>query len=162
MKIKFSGHFALVAALAIMTLGFLSPTLNAQTKNVNETKMDAGYMIDLKVLPAESFQGPKEQMTRESGAKAVLENSPERPNHHMVVFVRKNGKPLENARVTIRYRELSPRMESWTTLPEARMYATMDGLKSTHYGNNVRLAPGKYEARVIVNGSAPATFRFSL
>jgi hypothetical protein len=33
---------------------------------------------------------------------------------------------------------------------------------TTHYGNNVRLEPGSYEARVTVNGSAPATFQFSL
>lgn len=170
MKMKILGCSPLAAALAITALVLLPPSSNAQTKpvhqaktkTVNEVKMDDGYKVDLKVLPAESFKGAKEQMTRDGGAKAVLENGPDHPNHHMVVFVKKNGKPVENARVSIRYRELSPKKGSWTTLPDAKMYATVDGVKSTHYGNNVRLAPGKYEARVIVNGSAPETFHFSL
>lgn len=162
MKMKTSGHFTLAAALAIMALCVLPPSVNAQTKPVNEVKRDANYIVDLKVLPAESFRGAKEQMTRESGAKAVLENGHDHPNHHMVVFIKKAGRPVENAKVSIRYRELSPKMGKWKTLPDARMYATVDGIKSTHYGNNVHLAPGKYEARVTVNGGAPVTFRFSL
>lgn len=162
MNVKIARHFPIAAALAVMAFGFLAPSVNAQTKVVNEVKRDDGYVIDLKVLPAESFEGSHKEMTRDGGAKAVLENGPQHPNHHMVVFVRKNGKPVENAHVSITYRQLSPKMGSWKTLPDARMYATMDGLKSTHYGNNVRLGPGKYEARVTVNGSAPETFRFSL
>jgi hypothetical protein len=42
------------------------------------------------------------------------------------------------------------------------MHVTGHGLATTHYGNNVRLGPGKYEARVTVNGQGPANFRFSL
>jgi hypothetical protein len=37
-----------------------------------------------------------------------------------------------------------------------------EGMNTTHYGNNVKLAPGTYEALVTVNGQGPAIFHFSL
>ena len=50
----------------------------------------------------------------------------------------------------------------WTSLPVARMHVSGKGLETTHYGNNVWLAEGKYEARVTVNNNPSAVFQFSL
>jgi uncharacterized protein involved in high-affinity Fe2+ transport len=51
---------------------------------------------------------------------------------------------------------------AWIDLPVVRMHVKGMGLDSTHYGNNVNLAPGKYKVRVTVNGETPVTFQFSL
>jgi hypothetical protein len=53
-------------------------------------------------------------------------------------------------------------MGAWTKLPVVRMHMTGKGLKSTHYGNNLKLDAGGYEVRVTVDGSGPAIFRISL
>jgi uncharacterized protein involved in high-affinity Fe2+ transport len=42
------------------------------------------------------------------------------------------------------------------------MHVAGKGTDTTHYGNNLRMEPGSYEARVTVNGSAHARFRFTL
>lgn len=161
MKMKTVVPAPLAAAL-IFGFGVLFAPIAAHAQAVSKTAMAGSYTLNLKVLPAESFTGPKPAMTRDSGAKPNLVNGPEHPNHHMVVFVRKGGKPVENAKVSIRYRELSPKMGVWTTLPVVRMHVTGHGLGTTHYGNNVMLSPGEYEARVAVNGSQPVKFSFSL
>jgi uncharacterized protein involved in high-affinity Fe2+ transport len=69
---------------------------------------------------------------------------------------------VEDAEVAISYRRLSSKMGEWTRLPVVRMHLAGKSLDSTHYGNNVKLDPGSYEARVIVNGKGPAVFLFSL
>jgi len=82
------------------------------------------------------------------------------PNHHLVVFIKKDGKPVEDAQVAMAYRE-SGRKE-WRELPVARMHVAGKGAETTHYGNNVYLAPGKYEVRVTVARVTSATFHISL
>lgn len=134
----------------------------AQAQSVSKTAMAGAYSVALKVLPAESFRGPHAEMVRDAGAKPDLLLSPVRPNHHLVAFVREGGKPVEKADVVIRYHELSPKQGGWIQLPVVRMHVAGKGLATTHYGNNLSLAPGKYEAMVVVNGGAPAIFRFTL
>ena len=89
-------------------------------------------------------------------------------HHHLVAFVKQDGKPVEDATVTISYREVASgkgnmgKSGDWTQLEVVRMHAAGKGLASTHYGNNVHLASGTYDVRVSVNGSAPASFEVSL
>lgn len=161
MKNTLPTQFSLVAAL-ILALGALLAPLAVQAQSINQTAKAGAYSVNLKVLPAESFSGPSAAMVRDGGAQANLLNGPEHPNHHMVAFIQESGKAVENATVTITYREASPSTGSWTTLPVVRMHVADQGLATTHYGNNLMLAPGNYEVRVTVNGSAPATFQFSL
>ncbi len=134
----------------------------APAQTVSQTAKVGASTVTLKVLPAESFSGPMVMMIRDSGAEPVQLNGPADPNHHMVVFVKKNGEPVEDAEVNIRYRQVSPRMGAWTELPVVRMHMAGKDLKSTHYGNNVKLDAGGYEVRVTVDGSVPAIFRFRL
>jgi len=138
------------------------PASAAQSQAISETATAGVYSITLKVLPAESFSAPKAAMVRDGGAEPNLLNGPAHPNHHLVAFVTKGGKPVEDARVQISYRRLAPGTGAWTELPVVRMHAAGQGLETTHYGNNVRLSPGSYEVRVTVDGSGPATIRFSL
>ncbi|MGH9511317.1 MAG: hypothetical protein ACRD2U_04185 [Terriglobales bacterium] len=134
----------------------------AWAQNVSETGKAGKYLVTLKVLPAESFEGSHAEMARDGGAMANTEGGEAAPNHHLVVFVKENDKPVEDAKVDIGYRQLSPEKGKWMSLPVARMHVAGKGMGTTHYGNNVKLAPGTYEARVTVNGERPATFHFSL
>ncbi len=124
--------------------------------------MTGVYSVTLKVMPAESFSGPNAEMIRDAGARPNQLDGPTQPNRHLVAFVKESGKPVKKAMVSISYRELSPKRGDWMSLPVVRMHVAGKGLETTHYGNNVKLEPGKYEARVTVNGSEPATFHFSL
>lgn len=155
-------RFVLTAAL-IVAFGelYVAGAATTQTQNrsqnvsktVSKTVMDGAYSVTLKVLPAEYFKGPKQTMVRESGAAPVAVKGPERPNHHLVVFVKDNGKPVENAKVTIDYRKMSPKETNWTAVATTRMDVKGVGVSSTHYGNNVKLNPGSYQARIDVNGN---------
>ena len=143
-------------------LSVLLAPVAAQAKNISKTVKAGGYSITLKVLPAESFTGPHSEMTRDGGAEPNDLNGPEHPNHHLVAFVKENGKPVEDATVSISYREVAPEKGAWVSLPVVRMHVTGKGLETTHYGNNVKLVPGKYAVRVTVNDSQPAVFHFAL
>ena len=146
-------------ASVVFTLGVIVPAC-AQAQNVSKTETAGKYSITLKVLPAESFSGPKAEMVRDGGAKAVELNSPEQPNHHLVAFLRENNKPVEKAKVEISYREGSS--GKWTKLPVVQMHEAGKGLDTTHFGNNVKMPPGNYEVQVTVNGGAPAMFQITL
>lgn len=158
-QIRFYPSFAAGLTLA---LGALLVTGAALAQTISQTAKAGDYSVTLKVLPAESFSGPKAEMVQDGGASPNMLNGPMHPNHHLVAFVEKSGAPVENATVEISYRLTSSNMGAWTTLPVVRMHVAGQDLKTTHYGNNVRFDPGDYEVRVTVNGSGPATFRFSL
>lgn len=154
--------FKLSLAAWTCAVGILLMPLAAQAQKISKTARTGGYSITLKVLPAESFGGPNAEMARDGGAEPNDINGPEHPNHHLVVFVKENGRPVDSAKVFISYRKMSSRNGEWMSLPVVRMHVAGKGLRTTHYGNNVKLTPGKYEARVVVNGGQPALFHFSL
>ncbi|GET22842.1 hypothetical protein JCM18694_30880 [Prolixibacter denitrificans] len=116
----------------------------------------------MKVLPAETFEGAGAEMKWDGGASAVTMNSAPKPNHHLVAFLKEGGKPVENASVMISYRELSPEKSDWTSLPVCRMHVAGKGMDTAHFGNNLWLAKGEYEARVTVNKNPAVTFHFEL
>jgi hypothetical protein len=152
----------LLSAALTCTLSVLLGPVAAQAKNISKTAQAGTYSITLNVLPAESFTGPHPEMTRDGGAEPNEVGGPEHPNHHLVAFVKQNGKPVENAEVSISYCEVSQQKEAWMSLPVVRMHVTGKGLETTHYGNNVKLDPGRYAVRVTVNASQPAVFHFFL
>lgn len=154
-------YMFLVTSLILALCGIAAPSF-ASTTNISQTAAAGPYSLNLKVLPAESFRGSHVEMTRDAGAEPSFVDGPEHPNHHLVVFVKKDGVPVEDASVTISYKRVSPRTSKWGKLPVVRMHVTGKGLATTHYGNNVNLAPGNYEVRVTVDGKGPATFRFPL
>lgn len=147
--------------LAISIVGFLIPPISgAQT--VTKTEEAGPVSVTLKVLPAESFKGPKAAMMRDGGAEPMLLSHSPRPNHHMVVFIKREMKPVERARVMILYRQYAPNTGKWTLLPVVRMHVAGKGLATTHFGNNVRLMPGDYEVIVVVDHNPPADFHIKL
>lgn len=152
---------SLVLALALASAALLLPSA-AQAQKISETAAAGPYSITLKVLPAESFSGADAEMVRDGGAQPNLLSGPMHPNHHMVVFLTEKGAPLADAQVTILYRRITATMGAWTSLPVVRMHMAGMSMGSTHFGNNLHLAPGKYEVHVTVNGNGPATFHFSL
>lgn len=154
--------YALFAVALTFALGVMLLPGVAQAKAISKKAKVGAYSLNLKVLPAEAFTGPNAPMVRDAGAQPNTLNGPENPNHHMVVFVKEKGKPVEKATVVISYRQLSPKRSTWTELPVVRMHVAGKSLATTHYGNNVKLSPGKYEVHVTVNGSATATFHFNL
>lgn len=148
---------SLYVGMAAASVGLVL-TLGAAAWAVSDSKPAGAYELTLKVLPAETFEGPQAKMAWDGGAEAVKVDGPEKPNHHLVVFVKKGKTPVEDAKVEIAYRPAGEKDAGWTRLPVARMHERGAGPKTTHYGNNVRLAPGPYEVRVTVNGGAPTEF----
>lgn len=162
MKIQTRPHTSITVALVFALATFVFPIL-ARAQVVSQTAKAGVYSVTLKVLPAESFRGPKAEMVRESGADPVFLDSPSHPNHHMVVFLEKDGKPVENAKVQISYHAESTQAASaWMNLPVVRMRVAGKSAATTHFGNNLKLAPGGYAVRVWVDGQGPATFHFRL
>ncbi len=129
---------------------------------ISVTQSTKHYSVTLKVLPAESFTGPKAEMVRDGGAKAVTLKASDPPNKHMVVFIKKQGKAVENAKVQISYARQTTGMLRWKALPIARMHVANKGSATTHFGNNVKLAPGKYEVSVTVNGERAPVFHITV
>ena len=161
MRTKARSYASMGAALAL-GLGLAAVSAAARTPAISETRMAGAYSVDLKVLPAESFTGPKAEMVRDAGAAPETVRGPEHPNHHLVAFVKKDGRPVERADVEIRYRVASSRPGGWSSLPVVRMHVAGKGLGTTHYGNNVDLPAGTYQVRVTVDGAGPASFRISV
>jgi hypothetical protein len=164
-------RLSFVAALAVAFAVLLVPHF-AQAQVVSKTATAGPYSVNLKVLPAEGFMGSMAPMQREGGAMPEAVNGPMHPNHHMVVFIKKDGKPVEHARVKIWYRMAMggmmgksmgdmKGMDKWMTLPVTRMEVRGKGPGTTHFGNNVHLMNGSYEVKVNVNGKT-AMFHFKL
>jgi hypothetical protein len=147
--------------LALASLALLVPR-TARAQAVSEEATTGPYSLTLKVLPAESFTGPGAEMARDGGAVAATLHGTLHPNHHLVVFIKKDGKPVEEATVTITYRKAGQKGPDWTMLPVTRMHVKGKGAETTHFGNNLYLAPGSYDARVMVDGSSPAEFHFKV
>lgn len=159
---------ALTFALGILLVPGVARAQHAQ--NVSETHSVGDYSVTLKVLPAEHFTGTNAEMVKDSGAAPKRVGGPDQPNHHLVVFIKKDGKPVEHARVSIdiqnaathQFQDNMGKMVPWAHLGVVRMHVAGQGPSTTHYGNNVNLAPGTYDVRVTVNGSAPVEFQFSV
>jgi hypothetical protein len=124
--------------------------------------MNAGsYKLVLNVLPAEPFVNPATHptagMVTIGGATPVQPGSATHPNHHLVVHVyRADGSAVTGAHVTMTVTGSSGRV---LHVPVVEMQVAGKGAPSTHYGNNLTLAPGSYTVVVTVGGSASATFK---
>ena len=149
-------------SLVTVSLGFFFSVNVAKAQVVSKTKMTGKVSVTMKVLPAETYEGAGAEMKWDGGASAVLMNSASKPNHHLVAFLKEGGKPVEKASVLISYRELSPKKGNWITLPVCRMHVAGKGLDTTHFGNNLWLVKGEYEARVTVNKNPPVLFSFEM
>jgi hypothetical protein len=140
--------------------GMMSPSAGAMTQ------VAGPYRLQLVVLAAEPFFTPQqvaqghvaEGMVVIGGAAPVPPDAVSHPNHHLVVHVydRATGKALSGAHVSMTV--ASAAGGSPSAVPIVEMQAVGKGVDSTHYGNNVTLAPGTYDVTVTVNGNAPATF----
>lgn len=151
----------LILSSVLLVAGIVASNA-AEAKNISKTEKAGAVRITLDILPAEAFKGPHASMVRSGGAMPmVLSHSPQ-PNHHMVVFLKRNGKPVKQANVTILYKESAPHKGKWTLLPVVRMHVAGKGQATTHFGNNVNLTPGDYEVIVVVNHNEPADFHIKL
>ncbi len=147
------------SAVLAATLLLLLPVTRAQ--NLTQHAKVGPFAITLKVLPAEAFRGPHATMVSAGGRQPYYLNRHPRPNRHLVVFIKEHGRPVIAAtRVQLRYRQLSPRRHPWVRVPVVQMYVSGKGRQTTHYGNNVRLAPGRYAVQVSVDRTYPAVFHF--
>ena len=142
-----------LSVLAVLALGVTVAFASSKTGTVSRTEMDGPFVVTLKVLPAESFSGKTAEMTWDGGAPSVKLSADPRPNHHMVVFVDRDSKPVEYATVEMRYRRAQAKDTAWKPLPVARMHESGKGMDTTHFGNNVKLDPGRYDVQVTVDGS---------
>lgn len=78
------------------------------------------------------------------------------PNHHLVahIFRRRTGAVVTDARVTMSFVPVDAKGRPTgapTDVPVVVMQAVGAGPTSTHYGNNVTMAPGRYNVVVNVN-----------
>lgn len=132
------------------------------------THHKGGYSITLKLLPAEHWtkngaDTPSGQLQWLGGAKAVKLDNQIQPNHHLAVFLQKDGHPVEKANVQIRYKgpevkQTNWEQEHWTVAPVARLDVAGKGGASTYYGNNVFLKSGVYLVDVTINHSVESRF----
>ncbi|MGC9157759.1 MAG: hypothetical protein ACP5FH_02120, partial [Terracidiphilus sp.] len=76
-RIRGGRWFAMAFLFALGTL-FLTAAAPAQI--INQTAKSGALILNLKVLPAESFNGPKAMMTRDGGADPIHLNDPVKPN----------------------------------------------------------------------------------
>lgn len=162
---------ALIAGLAFV---FLVP-LAAQAKDIKLTHTAGKYRFELNVLNAEPFApaagappptgmaaatpGTSRggMMVAKGGAAPVPLDAPSHPNHHLIVHVvdKASGKPLTDATVTITVTPVDKYgldVGATKQVPVVVMEASGMGAASTHYGNNVTLAPGSYRVEVTANG----------
>ena len=133
------------------------------------SQMAGSYRVVLGFLPAEPFY-TAEQVQQEhvtdgmmivGGATPVPPNAASRPNHHLVFHIfDAAGNAVRGAHVTIAYAPTAGDATGTnvTQVPVVEMQAVGKGPESTHYGNNVTLAPGTYNVMVTVNDSSSTTF----
>jgi hypothetical protein len=153
-------RFFSLTSICLLVLGAAGIGYAAPPKTISRTGDAGPYSITLKVLPAESFEGPSAEMAWDAGANPVLLGAPSAPDHHVVAFIERDGVPVKDADVAIAV-ERKGSASGWQPLPVARMHVAGKGASTTHFGNNVKLEPGDYEARVTVNGKSSATFEFT-
>lgn len=162
--------FLMPVLTAVAALCLVSTTAAFAKANNNMTQTVSGYTIALKVLPAEPFVSVADakksanagEMVNGGDADPVAKDSPEAPNHHIVVFIKKDGKPVEDADVAISYKNKNGSGSKMTSEPVTRMWVAGKGKKTTHYGNNVKLDSGEYQVQVVVNDNAKANFDISV
>lgn len=151
-----------IGCLLGLTVCLLLVPSMARAESVSQTKIVDGCTVTLRVLPPESYDGPHSAMISAGGAAPYALDSAIKPTHHMVVFLSKDGKPIEQAHVQIGYRlESESGHSSWHWMQVNRMYARGAGAASMHFGNNLVLAAGKYEVMVKANGKR-AIFHITL
>lgn len=152
--------------IAIICLLAASTVLAASGQN-SMTRQSGPYTLNLNLLPAEPFVAPSKAndpahagaMVTGSGAPPVRRNGPAHPNYHLVVFISKKGQPVEQAKVSMRYRRQNGK--HWHTLPVTQMWVAGKGRGTMHFGNNVHLAPGQYQVQVSVNDRPQVTFHLN-
>jgi hypothetical protein len=150
-----------LASTVLLVLGAAGIAHAVGQHAISKTQQAGPYSVTLKVLPPESFMGSTAEMAWDGAAKPVTLGAPANPNHHLVAFIEREEKPIENADVAIVY-ERKGSASGWQTLPVARMHVADKGPSTTHFGNNVKLEPGDYQARVTVNGKDSTTFEFTI
>jgi hypothetical protein len=164
---------AAVAGGVILAAPMAAPSVaQAKSDATSITHHKAGYTITLKLLPAEPWtkdgaSTPSGEMQYLSGADPVKLNNAIQPNHHLVVFLRKGGHPVEHADVRIRYKGPGVKHTNWTKErwidePVVRMDVSGVGAKTTHYGNNVFLKPGVYLVDVTIDKKIDSRFKLQV
>lgn len=151
----------LILGASLLALETASIADAAEHPAVSQSQKAGPYSVTLKVLPAESFDGKNAEMAWDGDAKPVALGAPAYPNHHLVAFIQRDGKPVEDADVAIVYERMGSGT-GWQTLPVARMHVAGKDPSTTHFGNNVKLQPGDYQARVTVNDKNFTTFEFNI
>lgn len=159
-------RFLLLSALIFALLFAGAGTAMAGSEH---TKTVDGYTMSLALLPAEPFVSKADahskkdagKMVNGTGAAPLHKNASMQPNHHLVVFIKKNGKPVEHADVSMTYTRMGIKNAKTMVVPVTQMWVAGKGMKSAHFGNNVHLAPGRYRVHVTVNHNAQATFRIT-
>ncbi|MDA3920492.1 MAG: hypothetical protein PF501_07410 [Salinisphaera sp.] len=158
--------FLMSVLTAVAALCLFGTTTAFAKANNNLTQTVDGYTIALKVLPAEPFVSVADAkksasagaMVNGGGVEPMAKDSPKAPNHHIVVFIKKDGKTVENADVTMAYKNKNSSSAKMTSVPVTRMWVAGKGKKTMHYGNNVNMDSGEYQVQVVVNSNAKASF----
>jgi hypothetical protein len=151
----------LLNAVIAGSLLFSAPLFATETTTITT----GGLRISLHLLPAEPFftaedtvsKHPTQGMLIMGGEAPVSPIAETNPNHHLVVHVfdAKSGKAITDAIVTMSFIAIDAKGKprgNEIKVPVVIMQAIGKGAESTHYGNNVSMAEGKYAVTVSVNG----------
>lgn len=162
----FKRLFGAVVAGGVLLAAPMAASATNTTTAITHHK--GGYTITLKLLPAEHWtkndaHASSGKIQWLGGAKAVKLDNKIQPNHHLAVFLRKDGHPVEKANVRIRYKgpevkQTNWEQEHWTVEPVARLDVAGKGVASTHYGNNAFLKSGVYLVDVTINHNVESRF----
>ncbi|HTT76613.1 MAG TPA: hypothetical protein VMF50_11635 [Candidatus Binataceae bacterium] len=161
--------------LAILLIFTATPAL---AKDLVQNETAGPYRLKLELLPPEQFYTAKQVSTDEAkaggmlilgGAEPVQPDASSHPDHHLIVHVydKATHQPLQDAKVQLTLQRLNSEGQpigKAEAVPVVKMQAiaSKDGkdagiVRSTHYGNNVTLAPGDYRIVADANGHK-ATF----
>jgi hypothetical protein len=133
-----------------------------QTATITKSARAGPYLVTLEVLPAQWFTGEHPTLTWDGGAEPVEIGGRVEPNHDLAIYVTRDGQPVLDKDVAARYRPVAFATSEWSPLPVARVHDAGKALSTTHYGNNVRLSPGRWEVAVTVDGRPSVVFHFAL
>jgi len=131
---------------------------------VSQTQTAGAYRLVLNLMPAEPFVSADAKansgMVAIAGAAPVQPTSASHPNHHLVVHVyRADGTAVAGATVSM---TVTGTDAVALHVPVVEMQMAGKGPGSTHYGNNVALAPGSYTVEVTVGDGPAATFQITV
>lgn len=149
---------AALRLFAVLALGLVPlAAMAAAPAPVRAHTVTKDYRLDLAIGQMEPMYSTQEveakHLTKGEimvGGKMTMATGPGWHHLELHVLARKTRAPVTDAHVRITVIDLGTNMKA--SVPVVAMYGIKEGKADWHYGNNVRMAPGRYRVEVSANG----------